>query len=75
MLMVEPRASGAAIIPVLRRQENARLEPIACGTATQLACEPLQAVHLALHRAGTPGQGDPGFDGLIVIAAPLRKPL
>ena len=75
MLMVEPRASVAAIIPALRRQENALLEQIELGTAKHLAFEHLQAVNLALHRAGTPGQGDPGFDGLIVIADPLRTPL
>jgi hypothetical protein len=43
--------------------------------AKHLACEHLHAVHLALHRAVTPGQGDLGVDGLIVIAAPLRTPL
>jgi hypothetical protein len=74
VLVVEPRASVAAIIPVLRRQEKALLQPIEFGPATHLAFEHRQAVNLALHRAVTPGQGDPGFDGLIVIAAPLRKP-
>jgi len=75
MLMVEPRASVAASIPVLHRQEKALLEQIEFGTAKHLAFAPLQAVNLALHRAVTPGQGDPGFDGLIVITDPLRKPL
>ena len=75
MLMVEPRASVAAIIPVLRRQEKAPLEQLECGTAKHLAFKHLQAVHLALHRAVTPGPGDPGFNGLIVIADPLRQPL
>jgi hypothetical protein len=30
---------------------------------------------MALHRAGTPGQGNPGSDGVIVVAASLRTPL
>jgi hypothetical protein len=51
MLMVAPRASVAAIIPVLRRQEKALLEQIEFGTAKHLAFEHLQAVNLALHRA------------------------
>src|SRR4029434_985425 len=74
-LWVEPRASVAAIILVLSRQEKALLEQIKFGTAKHLAFEHLQAVNLALYRAVTPGQGDPGFDGLIVITDPLRKPL
>jgi hypothetical protein len=75
VLMVEPRDSAAAIVSILCRQEKTLLEQIPFGAATQLACEPLHAVHLALHRARTPGQGDPGVDGLIVIADPLCKPL
>jgi hypothetical protein len=75
MLMVEPRASVAAIIPVLRRQEKALLEQIEFGTATHLALQHLEAVDVAFDRAVTPGQGDPGFDGVIVIADPLRTPL
>jgi hypothetical protein len=75
VLMVEPRDSGAAIAPVLRRQEKALLEQIQFGTAKPLAFGPLQAVNLALRRAVTSGQGDPGFDGLIVLVDPLRKPL
>ena len=30
---------------------------------------------MALHWAGTPGQGDPVSDGIIVVAESLRKPL
>jgi hypothetical protein len=30
---------------------------------------------MAFDRAITPGQGDPGFDGVIVIAQSLRNPL
>jgi hypothetical protein len=29
---------------------------------------------MALHGAGTPGQGDPGSDGIIVVAESLRTP-
>jgi hypothetical protein len=39
--MGEPRASGAAILPALRRQAKALLEQIELGTAKQLALEPL----------------------------------
>jgi hypothetical protein len=42
MLMVEPRASVAAIIPALRRQEEALLEQIEFGPAKHLAFEDLQ---------------------------------
>ena len=73
--MAEPRASVAAIDPALRGQENALLEPITCGPANHLAREHFHTVDMALHGAGTPGQGDPGSDGVIVVAAPLRKPL
>jgi hypothetical protein len=51
MLMVEPRTSVAPFIPALRRQAKALLEQIECGSATHLAFEHLQAVHLALHGA------------------------
>jgi hypothetical protein len=73
--MVAPRESVAAIVPSLRRQEKALLEQIEFGTATPLALEHFQAINVALHRAGTPGPGDPGFDRVIVVAQPLRKPL
>jgi hypothetical protein len=73
--MVEPRVSVAASIAALRRQEKALLEQIEFGTAKHLAFEHFQADHMALHRAGPPGQGDPGFDGVIVVAESLCKPL
>jgi len=75
MLMVEPSDSVAAIAPSLRRQEKALLEQSEFGTAKHLALEHFQAIHLALHRAVTPGQGDPGFDRVIVVAQPFCKPL
>ena len=75
VLMVEPRASVAAIIPVLRRQEKALLEQIEFGTAKHLALQHLEAVDVAFDRAVTPGQGDPGFDRVIVVAQPFGKPL
>ena len=74
-LMVEPPSAVAAIVPALRRQEKALLEQIEFGTAKHLALQHLEAVDMAFDRAVTPGQGNPGFDGLIVIAQPLRKPL
>ncbi len=75
VLMVEPHDSVAAIVPALRSQEKALLEQIEIGTATHLALECVQAIHVALYRAMTPGQGDPGFDRIIVVAPPFRKPL
>jgi hypothetical protein len=59
----------------LGRQKKTLLEQIEFGTAKHLALEHFQAVDMALHGAGTPGQGDPGSDGLIVVAESLRKPL
>lgn len=59
----------------VRRQEKALLEPIACGPATHLAREHVQAGDMTLHRAGTPGQAHPGSERLIVVAPPLRTPL
>jgi hypothetical protein len=55
MLMVEPRASVAAIILALRGQQKAPLEQIEARTAKHLAFEHFQAIHVALHRAITPG--------------------
>jgi hypothetical protein len=55
ILMVEPRTSVAAIIPVLRRQEKALLEQIEFGPAKHLAFEHFQAINVAFHRALTPG--------------------
>jgi hypothetical protein len=75
MLLVAPRASVAAIIPVLRRPEQALLEPSEVRTATHLALQHLAAVDVAFDWAMTPGQGDAGFAGVIVIADSLRKPL
>jgi hypothetical protein len=37
--MVEPSDAGAAIVPALRRQEKALLEPIEFGTTKHLALE------------------------------------
>jgi hypothetical protein len=75
MLLVAPRASVAAIIPVLRRPEQALLEPSEVRTATHLALQHLAAVDVAFDWAMTPGQGDAGFAGVIVIADSLRTPL
>jgi hypothetical protein len=66
--------SVAAIVPVLRRQEQALLEQIACGTATQLALQPREAVDVAFDRAITPGQGHASLNGVIVLAQAFRNP-
>src|SRR5262245_28659279 len=75
MLMVEPSASVAASAPSLRRQEKALLEQIEFGPAIHLALQHFEAIDVAFDRAITPGQGDAGFDGVIVITQPFRKPL
>jgi hypothetical protein len=75
VLVVDPSDSVAAIVPSLRSQDKALLEQIEFGTAKHLALEHFQAIHMALHRAVTPGQGDPSFDRVLVVAQPLRKPL
>ena len=51
------------------------LEQIEFGTAKHLVLEHFQAIHVALHRAITPGQGAPVFDRVIVVAQPFGKPL
>ena len=43
-LMVEPSDSVATLIPALRSQEKALLEPIEFGPATHLALEHVQAM-------------------------------
>ena len=57
------------------RPVQTALEQIEAGTATHLALERFQAIHMALHRAVTPGQRHAGFDGVIIVAQALRKPL
>ena len=56
-------------------QHKALLEQIEARTAKHLALEQLQAIDVAFHRAGTPGQADTGFDDVVIVAQPFRKPL
>ena len=51
------------------------MEQIEVGTAKHLALERFQAIHMALHRAVTPGSRHAGFDRVIIVAQPLCKPL
>jgi hypothetical protein len=67
--------AACALTSFLRGQQKAPLEQITCGPAKHLALQHLEAVDVAFNRAGTPREGDPGFDGVIVVAESLRKPL
>jgi hypothetical protein len=63
------------LVSFSRGSHQAPLEPLEAGMAKHLARERFQAIDRALHRAMTPGQGDPSFDGVVVVAQPFRKPL
>jgi hypothetical protein len=52
-----------------------RYEGYKQGREPLLALEHFQAIDVALHRAGTPGDGHPSVDRLIVVAQPLGTPL
>src|SRR5262249_52002642 len=69
-----PWAGGLGLVPTGRPQEAAAQE-IEVGAAKHLAFHHFQPVDVPLDRAGTPGQGDAGFDRLIVLAEPARKAL
>src|SRR5262249_51764588 len=69
-----PWAGGLGLVPTGRPQEAAAQE-IEGRPAKHLALEHFQPVDVPLDRAGTPGQGDAGFDRLIVLAEPARKAL
>ena len=70
-----PRDTIPALALSLCGQHEAALEQIEAGTAKHLALERFQAINVALHRAITPGQRHAGFDGVIIVAQALRKPL
>ena len=67
--------TAGTLTPFLRGQKKAPLEQIKFGPAKHLALQHLEAVDVAFNRVGTPREGDPGFDGVIVVAESLRKPL
>src|SRR5262249_30865581 len=55
--------------------QEAAAEEIEARAAKHVAFQHLQPVDVPLDRAGTPGQGHPGFDRLIVLLEPARKAL
>jgi hypothetical protein len=60
--------------PTFAGQHEAPLEQCEAGTAKHLALEQFQARDLPLHRSTAPGQRDPGFDCVEIIAEALGKP-
>ena len=67
-------AETLGLVPTGRPQEAAA-EEIEVRAAKHLAFHHFQAVDVPLDRAGTPGQGHPGFDRGIVLAEPTGKAL
>src|SRR5438093_9873047 len=67
-------AETLGLVPTGRPQEAAAQE-IEVRAAKHLAFHHFQPVDVPLDRAGTPRQGDAGFDRLIVLAEPARKAL
>src|SRR4029450_3721621 len=67
-------AETLGLVPTGRLQEAAAQE-IEVRAAEHLAFHHFQAVDVPLDRAGTPRQGDAGFDRCIVLAEPARKAL
>lgn len=67
-------AETLGLVPTGRPQEAAA-EEIEGRAAKHLAFHPCQPVDVPLDRAGTPRQGDAGFDRGIVLAEPARKAL
>ena len=65
-----PLAWSLGLVPTWRPQEAAA-EEIEARSAKHVALQHLQAVDVPLDRAGTPGQGDAGFDRCI----PLQRHL
>src|SRR5262249_10137746 len=55
--------------------QEAAAEQIKVCSANHLAFQHLEAVDVSRDRAGTPGQGHPSFDCLIVLLEPARKAL
>ena len=67
-------AETLGLVPTGRPQEAAA-EEIEVRAAKHLAFHHFQPVDVPLDRAGTPRQGDAGFDRCIVLAEPARKAL
>ena len=67
-------AETLGLVPTGRPQEAAAQE-IEVRAAKHLAFHHFQPVDVPLDRAGTPRQGDAGFDRRIVLAEPARKAL
>jgi hypothetical protein len=59
--------------PLARRPEEAVPQEIKMRPAKHVALEHCEAVAMAFDRAVTPGHCDPGFDGGIIVAQPVRK--
>ena len=55
-------------------QHEAPLEQRETGAPKHLALKQFQARDLPLHRPTTPGQSDPGFDRVVIIAESFGKP-
>src|SRR5215468_3873927 len=69
-----PCACPLGLVPTGRPQEAAAEEIETC-TPEHLALQHLEAIDVPLDRAGTPGQGHTGVDGLVVLLEPARKAL
>src|SRR5262249_44175328 len=61
--------------PLSGSQQEATAEQREACAPKHLAFHHFEAVDVPLDRAGTPGQGDPSFDRLIVVAQPLGEAL
>jgi hypothetical protein len=77
-----PRLSLRRLLQALPRllstswgQHEAPLEQRETGAAKHLALEQFQARDLPLHWPTTPGQSDPGFDRVVIIAESFGKTL
>ena len=56
-------------------EHEAPLEELETGTAKHLAFEQFQTRNMPLHWPSAPRQGEPRFDGVIIISEPFRTAL
>src|SRR6266403_1962439 len=63
------------VVHAFRGREQAPTQQIQLGAAEHLALEHLQPIDVTLDRAITPRQSDAGFDGVVIVPQPFRKPL
>src|SRR5439155_16236054 len=56
--------------PLPWRPQEAVLQEIEVGAAKHLTLQHLETIDMTLDRPATPGQRDPGFDGLVVVIQP-----